>query len=119
VEDAMAIVGNHMRTTVSPILRAETRKFYCELMGCGLKSPSDDLDLFIFENEVCLGVYYSTKALSDAQIENAVWLEVKVKETHSFIAKLEQAGIKRHEYVDKEHYYFRAPGGQLYRLAEI
>lgn len=46
----------------------------------------------------------------------SIWLELRTDRLEDLKAKILQFGIKEIEYRDRDHFYFQAPGGQVYRL---
>lgn len=115
----MAGIGLNHKVSVAKGLRSETRAFYEGALGTSLKSPTPLLDVFTFDDGANIGVFYveAEEALSPAEAKRALWLEIEVDDpavTSKAFAKL---GIHPFDYVDKEHEYFQAPGGQALRLA--
>lgn len=115
----MAYIGNHMKTTVHPDLRERVFIFYRDILG-GEILPIDkaNFDLFRFSNNFILGVTYSTDCLTEKQFLNAMWCEIKTNNVSQLKEKLINFGVKEVEYEDKAHFYFQAPGGQVYRIVE-
>lgn len=116
----MSSIGNHIRTNVHRTLQERVRRFYLEMLQCKpLAAPRADLDLFLFENDFVLGVFYVDDAdhLSEPDHLKAAWLEIKVKDTEEIRKKLIAFGVKEVAYPDTTRFYFQAPGGQVFRLA--
>lgn len=113
-------IGNHMRTTAHPSKREEIQAFYAGLLGCKmLNVPHPNMDLFHFASDTFLGIYYDSASLSEQEFMKATWLELKTDDAKALKETLLINGIKQFEYPDKEHFYFQAPGGQVYRLASL
>lgn len=114
----MAYIGNHMKATVHPDLREATKQFYGEILG-GEILPTDkpQFDLFRFSNSFVLGVFYSADCLTEKQCLNAMWCEIKTDNVEKLKDKIITSGVKQVDYEDKNHFYFQAPGGQVYRIS--
>ncbi len=63
-----------------------------------------------------MGVFYSQDCLTEQQCLNAMWCEIKTDTVNQLKDKLIKFGVKEVEYDDKDHFYFQAPGGQVYRI---
>ncbi len=114
----MAYIGNHMKATVHPNMREKIFKFYRDILsGEVLRSNNANFDLFQFSNNFILGVTYSKDCLTEEQFLSAMWCEIKTDDVKSLKDELIKFGVKEIEYDDKEHFYFQAPGGQVYRIA--
>ena len=117
----MAQIGLNHRLSVADTLRKETRALYEGVFGATVKSAGPKIDVYTFANGSGIGVYYvdSSTALTPAQHMNALWLEFEVDDERDAAARLAKLGIKPFEYFDKQHQYFQAPGGQVFRLAQV
>jgi hypothetical protein len=117
----MAQIGLNHRLSVANTLKGETRALYEGALGAALISPRQDLDVFTFANGSGIGVFYvdSSEALTPAQHRQAIWLEFEVEDEPAAAVALEKLGILPFEYFDKDHKYFQAAGGQVFRLAQL
>jgi hypothetical protein len=115
----MAKIGLNHRLSVAKNLKAETRAVYEGVLGATVKSPRPDVEIFTFSNGSGIGVFYVEPgvALTPAQHMNAIWLEFEVDDDAAAATALGTLGLRPFEYFDKEHSYFQAPGGQVFRLA--
>lgn len=116
----MTAIGNHLKTNVHKNLRDRVRTFYLDILQCkSMPAPMADLDLFVFDNDFVLGVFYydNTNLLTEAEHLDAAWLEIKAKDVEDVKRKLLAFGVKEVEYPDKTRFFFQAPGGQVFRLA--
>jgi hypothetical protein len=116
----MSQIGLNHRLTVANILKKETRAVYEGVLGATVRSPMPDLEIFTFANGSGIGVFFvdPLEALTPAQHLKAIWLEFEVDDEPATVAGLEKLGMHPFEYFDKEHKYFQAPGGQVFRLAK-
>ena len=116
----MTTIGNHIKTSVHKSLRDRVRRFYQEVLQCKIMpAPMPNLDLFVFDNDFVLGVFYcdEDEVLSPADHQKAAWLEIKTKDVEQVKRQLVDFGVEPIEYLDKTRFYFQAPGGQVFRLA--
>jgi hypothetical protein len=115
----MAAIGLNHKVHVATGLRAETRSLYGSTLGATMTSPAPPIDVFTFADGANIGVFYvePSEALSPVEMRRALWLEIEVDDPAATSKALAKLGIHPFEYVDKEHEYFQAPGGQTFRLA--
>lgn len=111
-------LGEHSKLTVPPSERERIRKFYRDILQCPVTKLSERIDVFKIGNNFSLGVMYDDSALSMAEHLKSIWLELCTDELDELKMKILNFGIKELEYWDKEHFYFQAPGGQVFRLAD-
>ncbi|HTF34707.1 MAG TPA: hypothetical protein VK714_13535 [Myxococcota bacterium] len=117
-----AHIGNHLKMTLALGLRTQSRAFYGEVLSCRmLASPRPDLDLWEFEGGFILGLFFvpQGQVLSVAQRERATWLEIQVADPAAVKAQLLAFGVPEVVYEDRTRFYFRAPGGCVFRLAPL
>ena len=119
----MTAFGNHLKMDAARSLRAEIRHFYGTLLGCeSLPGPMPDIDLFRFENDVFVGVFYHddpAAVLSPPDLVKSAWLEIKTADPDALKQALLAAGVAAVDFPDPTRFYFQAPGGQVYRLAPM
>ena len=110
-------LGENSKLTVLPSEREQIRKFYQEVLGCPLTSETERADFFRIGNNFNLGVVYEDSALSMADRMKSIWLELRADHPEELKEQILAFGIKEIDYFDKAHFYFQAPGGQVFRLA--
>ena len=111
-------LGEHSKLTVHLSEREQIRKFYRDVLGCLTTKESERIDVFQIGTTFFLGVTYENSALSKEEYLKAIWLELRTDRTEELKKKILAFGVKELEYWDKEHFYFQAPGGQVFRLAD-
>src|SRR5271165_2394515 len=109
--------GANSKLTVLPAERARVRAFYRDLSGCSMTKKSDRADFFKIGDTFYLGVIYDDSAQSAKDRMQSIWLELRTDHPEQLKQKILQFGIPEIQYWDKEHFYFQAPGGQVFRLA--
>ena len=124
------LFGSHYLLTIINSERERTRAFYYGVLGCTLQSHDhgvtsaipENIDLFHFPNGEVLGVQYvgaEAPALGPAEYRLACWLELKTDDVNGLVQQLKKFGIEEVlDFWDKEHFYFHAPGGQVFRVIE-
>jgi hypothetical protein len=116
----MAAFGKNMKLTVDQAQRDKTRILFSEILGCKAVHPAPQLDAYKLDDGFSIGCYFvdTVEALGPEQQMKNAWLEFCVDDVDATIKKLDDLGLERHDYsaVDKAHAYFRAPGGQVFRL---
>ena len=119
----MTRLGNHLKMHLAKSERERARRFYEDVLGCRAMDapPYPDLDLYEFDDGTVVGLFFLDDAavLSEQDSEKAAWLEIKTSEPEQLQRKLEDFGVKKVDFPDPNHFYFRAPGGQVFRLAPL
>lgn len=111
--------GNHAKITAPIPQRDKIRSFYQQVLGCDLVVAQETMDVMRFTNDFFLGISYEPEHLEEKHFLLAMWLELKTPEPNELKKKLQEFGVKEIEYKDKNHFYFHAPGGQVYRVSHI
>jgi hypothetical protein len=86
-------------------------------LECPATKKSEIIDVFKIGNTFYLGVVYEYSALSKEDCLKSIWLELRSENPEELKNKILEFGIKEIDFWDKEHFYFQAPGGQVFRLA--
>jgi hypothetical protein len=109
-------LGENSKITVAPTERDRVRCFYSDVLGCKV-IPKKELDLVQFSGgNFFIGVVYDAAALSEPEMLKAVWLDIRTEDPMGLNEKILGFGLKEVKFWDKEHFYFQAPGGQVFRL---
>jgi hypothetical protein len=117
----MARLGPNIRSVAPVSMRKRVRSFWTDVFKCDHISPRDDLDVFLFADGSRIGVFFvaDDEALTNERHRVAgTWIEVLVDDAASTRAALTKQGLEPMQYFDKEHQYFQAPGGQVFRLGQ-
>lgn len=123
VEATGAEWGNHSKMVARPSDRPRLQEFYRDVLGCyvgrGPQHPGgpEDTDLVRFANGFSAVVHYSDAALGEAELKMAIWLEVLTDDAAELEGRIMAFGVQPFDYFDKDHFYFQAPGGQVFRVA--
>jgi catechol 2,3-dioxygenase-like lactoylglutathione lyase family enzyme len=111
-------LGENSKLVVNPSERDQIRKFYQDVLGCPVTKESERIDIFKIGSTFYLGVMYGDSALSKEDYLKSIWLELRTENPDELKNKILDFGITEIEYWDKEHFYFQAPGGQVFRLTD-
>jgi len=117
----MARLGKNVKITAGRGRRGALSELFREALECEMASPVDDFDIYTFSDGAHVGIYFvaDEEALTEAQLYCAPWLEFIVADPVAAKAALSNQGVTSFSYErDPEHDYFRAPGGQVFRLAQ-
>lgn len=109
-------LGDNSKLTALPSERDRIRKFYRDVLGCPATKESERIDIFRVGSGFYLGVVYDDSALGPSDGLKAIWLDLRTDRPEELRQKILDFGIKGIEFWDKEHFYFQAPGGQVFRL---
>jgi len=113
-----AQLGRNQKWIVLPAHRTAVHEMFTRGLGAAEVTPKGaPLDVFELESGALVGVEVDDKALDEASARKGAWLEFLVSDPDATARTLDAQGVKRVEYHDKEHAYFQAPGGPVFRLA--
>jgi hypothetical protein len=108
-------LGENSKMTALASERDRIQRFFGDVLGCQVtKKP--EADIIRLGNNLYLGVVYEDSALSESDLLKSIWLELRTDRPEELKQNFLKFGIKEIEYRDKEHFYFQAPGGQVFRL---
>ena len=114
---AVTSLGENSKLTVLRSEQTQIRRFYQDVLGCPLTRETERADFFRIGNNFNIGVVYEDSALSMADRMKSIWLELRADHPEELKERILAFGIKEIAYFDKAHFYFQAPGGQVFRLA--
>jgi len=111
--------GNHSKIIALSSEQGQIRKFYCDVLGCEATKLSKTVDYFRIGNDFFLAVLYGDSVLSQSDLLKSIWLEIRTDDPKVLNAKIRDFGIREIESWDKDHLYFQAPGGQVFRVVKV
>jgi len=115
-------LGSRSKINAHPSVRSRLQSFYRDILGCDVgKGPQhpggpEDTDLIRFADDFTIVVHYDDAALGEAALKKAIWLELVTDDTAQLEQRIQRFGILPFDYFDKDHFYFQAPGGQVFRV---
>lgn len=112
-------LGPNVKITAPEATRRAQQALYADALGCAVRHPTPEMDVFVFPDGACVGVAFvpEGEALSVEQARRGAWLEYRVADVDRVVAALAAQGLTPFAYHDTAHRYFQAPGGQVFRLA--
>jgi catechol 2,3-dioxygenase-like lactoylglutathione lyase family enzyme len=119
----MTRLGNHLKMHLAHTERERARRFYVDVLGCRMLNapPYPDVDLYEFDDGTIVGLFFKedSEVLSVEDSEKATWLEIKTSDPGQLQKKLVEFEAERVDFPDPSRFYFRAPGGQVFRVAPL
>ena len=109
-------LGENSKMVIRPSERDRVQRFYRDVLGCRVTTKSKGMDLIRLGKDFYIGAVYDESALSDADRLNSIWLDLRTEDPIELKQEILEFGCQEVEFWDKEHFYFRAPGGQVFRL---
>jgi len=96
--------------------RERIQTFYRDVLGCPVDAKPQ-ADLIWLRPDFYLGVVYEDPAVGESQLLKAIWLELRAECPEELKERILTFGVTTIDYPrDMEHFYFQAPGGQVFRL---
>jgi hypothetical protein len=114
---ARVTLGEHSKIIAAPAVRERLQGFFRDVLGCTVLTKSATADLIQLGPDFSIWVHYDESALCDSDAQKAIWLELRTDDPEELREEILKFGIPGIEFRDKEHFYFQAPGGQVFRLA--
>ncbi len=111
-----ATLGANSKMVVLPSERERIQRFYRDVLGCKI-DVKPHADLVWLRPDFYIGVVYDNSALSEPDMLRSIWLELRTNDPIELKQSILKFGLREVAHEDKEHFYFQAPGGQVYRLA--
>jgi catechol 2,3-dioxygenase-like lactoylglutathione lyase family enzyme len=117
---ARVIVGNHSAVVVPRKDRDRIRRFYCDVLGCQITRESEDKDDLRMGNNFYMAFLYGDHADESEFLRTgrAVFLEIQSDNVEEMTRRILDFGVRKLEIPDS-HFYFQAPGGQVFKLVGI
>ena len=110
-------LGRNQKWIVNPKYRPQMHELFCEVLGADPTEAAPGVEVYRLGNGEQIGVFYQDDALDEAAQRRGAWLELLVDDPVVTAGQLDGLGLQRIDYFDKEHVYFQAPGGPIFRLA--
>jgi hypothetical protein len=111
-------LGEHSKLNAQLTDRERIRAFYQGVLGCKLMVLSANLDSFQLGSTFNIGIIYDSAAPSAADVYKGIWLELETDHPEQLKEKILHFGIQGIDYFEKKHFYFQAPGGQVFRIVQ-
>jgi hypothetical protein len=108
--------GEHSKLVVAPSERGAVRAFYRDVLDVPQTKESEKVDIFKLGPNFYLSVVYDDDAPTPEAQRKSIWLELQTADVNAMKAKILAGGGDKIDFWDKQHFYFQAPGGQVFRL---
>ena len=105
-----------------PSVRTELAHVLTDVLGLRrapvVAAPTEEATLlaFLLDGGGSLSVEFREDALSDDYAERGAWLELVSDEPLELQERVLRAGMRRIHHPQTGHFYFQAPGGQVFRI---
>jgi len=113
---ATVSLGANSKIAASRWERERIQAFYRDVLGCTVDAKPE-ADLIWLRPDFYLGVVYEDPVVCESQLLMAIWLELRAERPEELKEKILTFGVTTIDYPkDTDHFYFQAPGGQVFRL---
>jgi len=115
----MITISSRIHTYARPDAREKIIDFYTNILGCKMMiAPGTSMPAFLFSNGASLSVEFTDDALDEQQARRGAWLELKTDDSSGLKQKVLAAGLLQVEHPITKRFYFQAPGGQIWGIAD-
>lgn len=90
-----------------------------DVLGCNVVERDVGMALPLLFVSFDDGGSFSVEFHEDAPVECGTWLEFRTGDVAAVQQKLRDAGVAEFQHPGSPHAYFRAPGGQVFRVVDI
>jgi hypothetical protein len=118
----MIALSNSVHIYARPESKERLAWCFTTLLGCEAVISSDAPGLsvpvlaFRFAGGGALSVEFTEDALDEQQARWGAWLEIKADDAPALQRKVLESGLLRLKHPANDHFYFAAPGGQVFRI---
>ncbi len=111
---------NRVHIFAHPDTKDRLTAFFRDILGCEVIAvPGTPIVAFRFSNNGSLSIEFTEAALNQQQALHSAWLEVRSDDTAALQQKVLDAGLLQVKYPLTDRFYFQAPGGQVFGIAEL
>jgi hypothetical protein len=121
----MVGLGDRVHMFAQPSARDALILFFRDTLGCGEPTTFDapgmtaDIVAFEFANDGSVSIEFTEDAPKGEEVHRGAWLELVTDEPSELEKSIREAGHPLLDYLDNAYFDFRAPGGQVMRIAGI
>jgi hypothetical protein len=96
-------------------------RLFAETLGLSrvdLTAPGGDepVLLYRFSNGASISVEFTQEIPHSGATRSGAWLELVVDDAETVKKQVLEAGLERVQFIGNDHFYFQAPGGQVFRI---
>jgi catechol 2,3-dioxygenase-like lactoylglutathione lyase family enzyme len=111
------IFGNDTAVVAGRSDQERILRFYCDVLGAKVKVTTDEVDR-VQLGDMLFCFVYRESAPDESGFSKAIWLELKTDDVEEMRRDIFAFGVKTLDLPDP-HFYFQAPGGQVFRMVGI
>ena len=111
------ILGNHTAVFAARSEQDKIRRFYRDVLGGAARVETDEVDRFQLD-DVHFCFVWQDAALDPDHFLRAIYLELATDDVEATRRRIRDFGVKVLEIPDP-HFYFQAPGGQVFKLVGV
>ncbi len=117
----MAELGRNLKVTAPVSTRDANRALMVQVFGADVAVSRDHFDIYRLKDGTNVGIFCvpDADALTPEQAKKGVWIELKVENPAETKEALAGIDIRPFEYMDKDHDYYQAPAGFVFRVAKL
>lgn len=118
----MIALSNSVHLYARPEYQERLVWCFTTLLGCEQVISPDAPHLpvpivaFRFPSGGSLSIEFTPDALDERQARRGAWLELRSDNAAALQRKVVEAGLPRLKHPGNDHFYFAAPGGQVFRI---
>lgn len=112
--------GSRAHLYARPEMRESLRRFFTDVLGAAPEEiPGTAMLVCRLAEGTSVSVEFTADALDDVHALRAAWLEIRTDDPAALQKRVTAAGLARVEHPGTGRFYFRAPGGQVWGIAEL
>lgn len=116
----IAALGARVHLLVRPVHRGAFTVLFRDALSCDMRELDFGLLLPILLVSFPDGSAFSVEFASDPPEESSgTWIEFRTDNVPAVQQKLREAGVVSFRHPGSSHDYFRAPGGQVFRVLDV
>jgi len=117
----MTELGNRVHLFAHSSEKERLNRLFAETLGLTVMSiPAPGADepvlLYRFGNGASISVEFTQDVPHSGATRSGAWLELVVDDPETVMKKVLEAGMERMHFIGNDHFYFQAPGGQVFRI---
>ena len=120
----MTDLSNRVHLFAHPSHRDELDRLFTEILGlppaASLDPPGYDEPVLVyrFTDGASLSVEFTPPSPHESRVSRGAWLELVVDGAVEMKKRVLEAGLPSVPFDGNDHFYFEAPGGQVFRIID-
>jgi hypothetical protein len=117
----MTELGNRVHLFAHSSEKEPLNRLFAEMLGLTVMSipapgAEEPVLLYRFSNGASISVEFTQEAPHSGATRGGAWLELVVDDPDTVTKQVLEAGLERVRFSGNDHFYFQAPGGQVFRI---